>query len=148
MTRKKLLTYAFMARFYFGHHISRLWRSSQEQEGALDKFLENYRADRILPYSPRERAALPDFQSCVSCGLCSNECVLSSSPGDLLQGNPVDPRLLAVAYTRSIPEFWSAREIIERCKECNLCEEICPTDTPLKGIVRFAADKIREEAPA
>lgn len=148
MTWKKFFTYAFMARFYFGHHLSRLWRSAKDQEGELDKFLENYRADRILPYTPAERAALPGFQSCVSCGLCTNECILSSSPGDLLRGSAVDPRLLAVAYTRSIPELWSAREIMARCKECNLCEEICPTDTPLKRIVRFAADKIREEAPA
>ncbi|MFQ5457164.1 MAG: 4Fe-4S dicluster domain-containing protein [Myxococcota bacterium] len=147
MNRKKLLTYAFISRFYFGHHISRLWRSRRWQEGELDKFLDNYRGDRILPFTPEERAALPGFQSCVSCGLCTNACLLAASPGNLLSGHTVDPRLVAVAWSRAIPEFWSAQGLLEHCKECRLCEEICPTDTPLKRMVRFAADKSREGTP-
>jgi succinate dehydrogenase/fumarate reductase-like Fe-S protein len=140
---KKLGTYAFLSRFYIGHHVSRLWRSRKLIEGQLDKFLDTYRGDRIFPVTPDERAAMPSFQACVSCGLCTNECVLTAPPGDLLGSVRIDPRDLAVAYSRSVPEFWSARDLVEACEGCGLCEEICPTDTPLKRIVRFIMEKGR-----
>jgi len=145
---KKLMTYAFMAKYYFGHHFGRLLPSGRHPSGGLDKFLDNYRADRILPLTPEERAVLPDFQGCVSCGLCTSACVLTAAPGKLLETAPIDPRAVAVSYARSIPDFWSLRGVVERCRECSLCEEICPTDTPLLRMVRFMDEKSREAVPA
>jgi succinate dehydrogenase/fumarate reductase-like Fe-S protein len=146
MNRKKLATYAFMARFYFGHHIGRLLRSRREPvENGLDKFLRNYREDHILPLTPEERAVFPSFQACISCGLCTAECVLTRPAGRIAADAPLDPRAIAISYSRAIPEFWAARDIVRRCQSCGLCEEVCPTGAPLKRMVRFMADKMAEE---
>lgn len=148
MNRKKLFTYAFLAKYYFGHHLGRLLPSHRKPSDGLDKFLDNYRADRILPLTPEERAALPDMQACVSCGLCTATCVLTAPPGNLTETPLIDPRAVAVSYSRAIPEFWALRGVVERCRECGLCEDVCPTDTPLLRMVRFIDDKSRESAPA
>jgi len=146
VNRKKLATYAFMGRFYFGHHLGRILRSRRKSvENGLGKFLRNYREDHILPLTPEERAVFPSFEACVSCGLCTAECVLTRPAGSLSAGATLDPRALAISYARSIPEFWAARDIVRRCQGCGLCEEVCPTDTPLKRMVRFMADKMAEE---
>ncbi len=142
MNRKKLATYAFMAKFYFGHHLGRLWRSERKQEEELGKFFANYREDGILPLTPEERAAFPSLQACVSCGLCTSECLLTAPPGNLSGEIRLDPRLLAVAYSRSTPEFWAVRDLLEKCDVCGLCEEVCPTDTPLKRLANFIAGKL------
>lgn len=146
MNRKKLATYAFMGRFYFGHHIGRIlgWRRKPVEYG-LDKFLRNYREDHILPLTPEERAIFPGFQACVSCGLCTSQCALTRPAGRVSADAQLDPRALAVSYTRSIPEFWAARDIVRQCASCGLCEEVCPTGTPLRRMVRFMADKMAEE---
>lgn len=112
------------------------------QEGARDKFLANYREDWILPLTPEERRVFPSLEACVSCGLCTSECLLASPPGNLCGEIRVDPRILAVAYARSTPEFPAARDLIKQCNDCGLCEEVCPTDTPLKKLAKFIADKL------
>jgi succinate dehydrogenase/fumarate reductase-like Fe-S protein len=142
VNRKKLATYAFMARFYFGHHLGRLWRSPHRQAEELGRFLANYREDWILPLTPEERSVFPNLQACVSCGLCTSECLLSAPPGNLSGQIRLDPRLLAVAYARSTPAFWAARDLLEKCDACGLCEEVCPTDTPLKRLAKLVADKL------
>lgn len=147
MNRKKLATYAFMGKFYFGHHLGRMWPfGRREKEDALAKFMANYREDRILPLTPEERAAFPGFQACVSCGLCTAECVLTRPAGEAASEKRLDPRALAVSYARAIPEFRAARELLETCDACGLCEEVCPTDTPLKRLARFITDKLEAGA--
>ena len=98
MNRKKLATYAFMGRFYFGHHLGRLLRSRRKPvANGLEKFLRNYREDHILPLTPEERSLSPSFQACVSCGLCTAECVITRPAGGIAADAPLDPRAIAIS---------------------------------------------------
>jgi succinate dehydrogenase/fumarate reductase-like Fe-S protein len=146
MIRRRYSTYAFLTKYLFRHFLSRLWWTRRRSEGELSKFLHNYRDDHTLPLTPEEREVFPSFEVCVSCGLCTATCLLTAAPGNLSGSTRIDPRTLAIAYSRSIPDFWTARELVEKCRDCGLCEEICPTDAPLKRMMRFMTEKLREEA--
>ncbi len=102
------------------------------------RFRRNYLEDGLLEITPEERDRLPEFSRCIHCGLCGTACpnLERLDQSRLLS----DPHLLAVAFSRSIPDFLYARDFMEQwqgCGDCAECLNVCPTQVPLWDIARY-----------
>lgn len=100
----------------------------------LDQFLENYRPDRIVPYSAEAKRLLSDFSRCISCGLCDALCPAVKK---LSQEKFLGPSFISHA-ARSLPDFALAPLDFEACEGCRGCESICPERVPIKKVISFA----------
>jgi len=99
--------------------------------GGIARFRENYRADRLPPFSVEERAELPTMTGCIACGLCD----LGSPTG----ARGVGAMELALVGARGTTEADAAERSIAGLSDDELRarEAICPTAVPLVAIARL-----------
>jgi succinate dehydrogenase/fumarate reductase-like Fe-S protein len=109
------------------------------------QFMENYRADRLLPLSTVDKDWLLRFSRCFNCGLCDSACpALLTVPREEFPG----PSYLVTTLARSTPDFWAARLDFSLCEGCRRCEEICPNQVPVKEALEFIEAKmVKRTAP-
>lgn len=72
---------------------------------------------------------------CVRCGRCQFECpvfqVAANKWGGPVYGGPMG--VIWTAITRSLGE---AAELAYLCIGCGACDEVCPVEIPLSGLLR------------
>lgn len=126
----------------FGLHLLRAMVPRAKEDQA-EKFRGYFRADRITSLTREEHAALLEFENCTVCGICSGHCrVMSVSAGKFL-----GPEHLAVAASRSQPDFAADASSLYRCAVCGQCEPDCPERVPVSRIARHMRSMIRRVAP-
>jgi len=110
------------------------------QRRGVERFQENYAADRLPPITPEERALLPLLSGCVACGLCDVGDAARIGAAQGLYAGPMD---LALASSRSMPDFDAARLSLEATTDEDLAraEALCPTRVPLRRIAAFVRSK-------
>ncbi|MBK8171034.1 MAG: hypothetical protein IPK60_11920 [Sandaracinaceae bacterium] len=119
--------------FYFVRQlVMRLFGRS----AGLKKFQANYANDRLLPLSPSERAALPDFSRCIACGMCDAAFTGYARVNRAEFRGPSD---LPLSYSRNLPDFDSLTRYVSNLKEGDLdvLEQVCPARIPFKRLVVF-----------
>jgi hypothetical protein len=103
--------------------------------GTAAQVLETYRADRLVPLTADERAALPAFSGCVNCGLCALAIrrVAGMRPVDLATAYLRDYSVLpaAAADVEGLSGRASAGQV-EEALEAGAA--VCPTGVPLSGV--------------
>jgi succinate dehydrogenase/fumarate reductase-like Fe-S protein len=99
----------------------------------LERFLENYAGEGLVPTSLEERAAGEAASACIGCGLCETRCDLARAvPGARALGLHAAFRL----YGKSGAELALAGAALAECRACHECEALCPTGVPIAGVVR------------
>lgn len=101
-------------------------------------FMENYRADRLMPLSSVDKDWLLRFSRCFNCGLCDSACpALEGGPHPRFPG----PSYLVTTLSRATPDFWAADLDFSLCESCRRCEEVCPNQVPVKEALEFIEAK-------
>ncbi|MFZ5631718.1 MAG: (Fe-S)-binding protein [Bacillota bacterium] len=114
-----------------------------EERKGFNHFYDIYSREKILPYLKHEAAAIPQWESCISCGLCLSRCPLLKG----LDGcNYPGPAAVADRLSRSVTEYWSAADVIFHCTTCMACQEACPSGVPVMEAVLMIRAKIIEQA--
>jgi succinate dehydrogenase/fumarate reductase-like Fe-S protein len=141
----------------------------------LDRFLENYRADRLTPMRPEERERLPVLAACIACGLCDAYCPALERAGRLglpglgaahggaaaagvapapartyRRSEVVGPMELACGQSRGIPDYDALAPALEAlgsgCASCAApCTQICPTGVPLPELLAFVRSHLERQ---
>ncbi len=108
--------------------------------GGEARFVDNYRADRLLPLERDARERLADWQRCIGCGLCDAVC--PSAAGETGPG----PQLIVGAGLRDLSAMHTLVDEVEAladCAECDDCHAVCPVDVPVADVLRFVAARAR-----
>ena len=111
----------------------------------LAGFRQRYDADHIVEYTPDESALLQQFDQCINCGLCVNECVVLRN---MVTGKLefAGPRHIGISLSRSLNEAWSTADTIYYCTLCGACEAVCPGNVPIPAMVEMVRSKIPRQA--
>ena len=90
----------------------------------------------LIAATAEELPPLPEEESCVRCGKCTEVCPASLLPQQL--------------YWFSKSEEFEKAEAhkIHDCIECGLCSYVCPSHIPLVDYYRFAKSEIRQQTEA
>ena len=110
----------------------------------ISDFRNNYDADGLPPVTAKERAALPEFQRCIACGLCDRgEADRIARSGGAYRGTMA----LVLAGSRSMPDYRAAAYSWSFVDDDVLAEKerVCPTGVPfrkLSSFVRAKADAV------
>ncbi len=125
--------------------IAGIFKSRSDQ---ADEFEKTYHEDRISGYTFNDLKRLPEFERCVSCGLCEDHCELVKT-GSLPEFP--GPREYVTAYGRSVPESRSTTDRLYMCLLCRQCESVCPEEVPVAQMVKFVRSSVyrtsREQLP-
>ncbi len=93
-------------------------------------------------------AVRPDeLSTCISCGLCLNDC-----PTFRILGDEADSPRGRIALIRTLVGSYSAPdastgEHLEACLVCRACETACPSGVPFGRLMEGAREILRERAP-
>lgn len=88
-----------------------------------------------------------DLKTCVSCGLCLNDCPTYRVLGDEADSPRGRIQLIrALVATEGRPEE-SLVSHLDACLVCRACETACPSGVPFGRIMEGAREVIRERAP-
>jgi len=114
------------------------------QEG-LTGFFERYESEHIVEYSPEENALLHQFDQCINCGLCLNECVVLRNLVSV-DTEFAGPRHIGISLSRSLNEAWTTSDTIYHCTLCGACEAVCPGNVPIPAMVEMVRSKIYRQS--
>ena len=104
-------------------------------------FLNNFRADRLIPISQVDKSWLFKFSKCLNCGLCDVVCpALQQLPPGAFPG----PSYLVTTLTRSTTDFWAVSIDLSLCGGCQHCQSVCPNLVPVKEALEFIEAKALE----
>lgn len=118
-------------------------RKLQRKTRGYEAFIENYREDRLVPLSEVDKDWLLRFSRCFNCGICDTVCpALDRLPSEVFPG----PSYLVTTLTRATPDFWAAGVNLSMCEGCQLCEQVCPNQVPVKAALEFIEAKAAETA--
>ena len=97
--------------------------------------------------STSEHVSPDDLKTCVSCGLCLNDCPTYR----VLQDEADSPRgriqlIRALVATDARPDA-SLVSHLDACLVCRACETACPSGVPFGRIMEGAREIVRERAP-
>lgn len=97
--------------------------------------------------STSEHVSGDDLKTCVSCGLCLNDCPTYR----VLQDEADSPRgriqlIRALVETEGRPDA-SLVSHLDACLVCRACETACPSGVPFGRIMEGAREIVRERAP-
>ena len=97
--------------------------------------------------STSEHVSEDDLKTCVSCGLCLNDCPTYR----VLQDEADSPRgriqlIRALVATDARPDA-SLVSHLDACLVCRACETACPSGVPFGRIMEGAREIVRERAP-
>lgn len=121
------------------HMFKRLFRLYKP--GGRERFLLNFREDRILPLSADTAALVPGWQRCTGCGLCDLVCPILGQP---VEGHgPFSVSQLVLSGWRdftAVPLSRGPAELLAGCGECGACESACPERVPIKALAAFVVE--------
>jgi D-aminopeptidase len=134
----------------FGRHVvvqmpARLIGRTDDAQRFRDAVLpEGY-----VPLLPDERAAMPSFMRCISCGLCSLACpdigAASASAWD-------EAWTFVAGPARSLDRAPLVAHDMTPCADCTACADVCPTGVPIpllaRTLRRVASDATTQAARA
>lgn len=97
--------------------------------------------------STSEHVSTDDLKTCVSCGLCLNDCPTYR----VLQDEADSPRgriqlIRALVETEGRPDA-SLVSHLDACLVCRACETACPSGVPFGRLMEGAREIVRERAP-
>jgi ferredoxin len=124
---------ARLAAAYAAHQVRRRFR---RPEGGVERLLDTYAEDRLLPLHAAERDLLPGAGRCINCGLCS--VVLARAGG-------LRPSDLASAYLRDYPRLGLVRSEVAGSDGTIAVDDpdvaaaaaACPVGVPLEGVLEM-----------
>ena len=134
---KKFISIANIGVEFWAHVLSKPFVDPAARGRA--RFDENFRADRLAPFTPAQFARL---EQCLNCGLCDAACAASEAGGRRPDG-AVNPSLIPISVSRSQPLFHNAAELaahLAACGECRACEEACPNRVPILEIAAMVME--------
>ena len=109
----------------------------------MNRFLDQYGPEHLLPLSAEARRLLPGLESCINCGMCDTVCArFDAATRHLFNG----PSELATSLTRSLPDYDAIGghlDAWEGCGTCRECEAICPMGVPLRELLGFAREVLQ-----
>ncbi|MHA1862235.1 MAG: (Fe-S)-binding protein [Candidatus Thorarchaeota archaeon] len=115
-----------------------------DENEAFEYVKSTLKKEKITPYHLDELEIIKSVGACINCGLCINHCPVVASVGwDRFSG----PRSIAVALSRSPPEFWSTADKVYLCTGCGTCREVCPKNVNIPEIVNVVRANIFEHRP-
>lgn len=119
-------SYIRLAGAYARHQVRR--RLRRRPGGDVQRLLEMYAPDRLLPLTEAERELLPAASACINCGLCALVAARVSG---------LRPSDLAAAYLRDYPLLESAASDLAGDAAPGLREAAaaCPVGVPLEGVL-------------
>ncbi len=107
------------------------------------QFLENYRSDRLIPLTSTDRDWILKFSRCLNCGLCDAVCpALLTLPREKFPG----PSYIVTPLARATPDFWAVDIELAMCQGCELCQQVCPNQVPVKEALEFIEVKTAESS--
>lgn len=123
------------------HWFRRLHWVLRGRPDQLALFTSYYREDGILPTSPAERNVQRGLQRCIHCGLCAFD-----NPVFLRMQSEynLSPATLAIALSRSQPEFAFAEDWVSALETVQVSPAACPQGVPLQAAVELIRQKITE----
>ena len=116
-------------------------RAVNRSAGVL-RYLDIYRTERLLPYSPADSQLISDLERCLGCGNCLAACPVV---GALAEHPYPGPRAVGMSLSRSVPDFWTAGGLAGFCTTCMACQEACPGDVPIYRAVLMLRAKNFEQ---
>lgn len=97
--------------------------------------------------STSEHVSEADLKTCVSCGLCLNDCPTYRVLGDEADSPRGRIQLIrALVATEGRPDE-SLVSHLDACLVCRACETACPSGVPFGRIMEGAREVVRERAP-
>lgn len=135
---RRLWAMVFLGWQFVLHWFRRLRWLLRGRPDQLALFTNYYREDGILPTSPAERDVQWGLQRCIHCGLCAFD-----NPAFLRMKSEynLSPAALAIALSRSQPEFAFAEDWVAELEGVKVNPGACPQGVPLQA----AADLIRQK---
>ncbi|MFT6398927.1 MAG: ferredoxin [Bradymonadia bacterium] len=127
---RRIVAIALLA-FHFWKHIF-LKVTFLYRAGGEERFVGNYRPDRVLPVPARVRANLPEWHSCVGCGLCDAVGPTSDISVMSLVGSGLRD------FTMREDVAAEAAAVLEAGPTAKM-EAICPTSVPIGDVLRYLA---------
>lgn len=102
------------------------------RRGGSERFVANYRPDRLLPIEPQTRAALRSWQSCTACGICD---AVYAKPG---------PSVMAIVAAGSrdfsvMPEVAADAARLDDRELLAAAGRACPMGVPIEQVVAYVA---------
>jgi len=136
----KFISWAYLLWQFFLHWFRRLCRWVARRDD-FRLFLDNYRDDRLLGVTEMERELQFRLGRCIGCGLCAFENDLASKVRARLDLSPAE---LALALSRSQPEFGDAVQWLDETDLGEISSALCPQAVPLDQAVTFIRTKFEE----
>lgn len=132
----------FLLAWHLFLHVVRKYVLRMKSPG-LTAFAENYRDDRVTPFSAWERERHAAFSKCIACGLCDPVCPSLRAAGREKFTGPMD---LAVCVSRDPTESGFSPDPF-RSLLCEACDRACPESVPVSEIISNMRRKARETHP-
>jgi succinate dehydrogenase/fumarate reductase-like Fe-S protein len=130
MSASRFRALSYLAyRAVVAHPLKRL----RQRGTALERFLQNYAGEGLVPTRPEDRALGEEASACIACGLCEPACDLAGAvPAVRALGVEAAFRL----YSKSSTALPYARDALAACAGCRACADVCPTGVPIADVVR------------
>jgi len=139
--KKLLVSLTYLGRQFF-LHLFKKYILRQKSPG-MDKFLEYYRDDLIVPLTKDERDRHPDFTKCVVCSICDPACPVFAATDSRQFAGPMD---IACCLSRDLTESgrWPDPFLSTLC---GACDRACPEKVPVSEIIVYLRRKTRINQP-
>jgi fumarate reductase (CoM/CoB) subunit B len=96
----------------------------------------------ITLIEPEEDETCQKVEACQNCGLCLTVCPIL----EVLQHESYSgPRSITSELSRTVREFWKAKDVVYYCTECGRCQEICSKNVPVPKVVNLIRSKLFQQ---
>lgn len=96
----------------------------------------------ITRMEPEEDETYKKVEACQNCGLCLAVCpILEVIKHESYSG----PRSITSELSRTVREFWKAKDVVYFCTQCGRCQEICSKNVPVPDMVTLIRSKLFEQ---
>ncbi len=96
----------------------------------------------IMKLEPEEDETYKKVEACQNCGLCLAVCPIL----EVLQHESYSgPRSITSELSRTVREFWKAKDVVYFCTQCGRCQEICSKNVPVPKVVSLIRSKLFEQ---
>ncbi|MEM2134729.1 MAG: (Fe-S)-binding protein [Candidatus Jordarchaeaceae archaeon] len=97
------------------------------------------REEDIILMKPEEEETYKKVEACQNCGLCLAICPIL----EVLQHESYSgPRSITSELSRTVREFWKAKDVVYLCTLCGRCQEICSKNVPVPKVVSLIRSKL------
>lgn len=141
---KKILSIAYLGVEFWAHFLARPFVDPESR--GRRRFDENFKEDRLAPFTPGQFARLPRYEQCLNCGLCDAACAASET-GRARPADAVSPSLIPISLSRAQPLFYAAADLTAHhaaCGACRACEDACPNCVPIRELAEMVTAGARQ----